>query len=84
MTTLLTKNIKLRPLALADIQRLASIANNRNISINLRDGFPFPYTEMAASMSVKMGMRKPLAVVVIHINEIHSLKPGPMAGKKIG
>ena len=40
--------------------------------------------EQAAAMSVKMGLPKPMAVVVIKINEIHSLKPGPMAGKKIG
>ena len=40
--------------------------------------------EQAVAMSAKMGLRKPLAVVVIQINEIHSLKPGPMAGKKIG
>jgi len=40
--------------------------------------------EQAAAMAEKMGMRKPIAVVVIHITEIHSLKPGPMAGKKIG
>ncbi len=40
--------------------------------------------EQSAAMSVKMGLPKPLAVVVIKINEIHSLKPGPMAGKKIG
>jgi len=39
--------------------------------------------EQAAAMSAKMGMRKPFAVVVIQISEIHSLKPGPMAGKKI-
>jgi len=35
-------------------------------------------------MSVKMGLPKPKAIVLIHIDEIHSLKPGPMAGKKIG
>lgn len=40
--------------------------------------------EMAASSASKMGMSKPFAVIVIHIDEIHSLKPGPMAGKKIG
>jgi predicted pyridoxine 5'-phosphate oxidase superfamily flavin-nucleotide-binding protein len=39
--------------------------------------------EQAVAMSAKMGLPKPLAVVVIHVNEIHSLKPGPMAGKKI-
>jgi predicted pyridoxine 5'-phosphate oxidase superfamily flavin-nucleotide-binding protein len=39
--------------------------------------------EQAATMSVKLGMPKPRAVVVIHITEIHSLKPGATAGKKI-
>ncbi len=37
----------------------------------------------AVEMSEKNKMRKPLAVVLVHIEEIHSLKPGPMAGKKI-
>ncbi len=40
--------------------------------------------EQAVGMSVQMGYPKPLAVVVIKVTEIHSLKPGPMAGKKIG
>lgn len=39
--------------------------------------------EQSAAMSVKMGMPKPRAVVVINIAEIHTLKPGPTAGKKI-
>jgi uncharacterized protein len=39
--------------------------------------------EKASEMSAKMGMRKPYAVVIIHITEIHSLKPGPTAGKRI-
>ena len=39
--------------------------------------------ELAAAMSAKIGMPKPLAVVIINITEIHSLKPGPTAGKKI-
>jgi predicted pyridoxine 5'-phosphate oxidase superfamily flavin-nucleotide-binding protein len=43
-----------------------------------------PVYEQAAAMSAKMGMPKPFAVVIIHIEEIQSLKPGPMAGKKIG
>ena len=40
--------------------------------------------EKSAEMSLKAGMPKPKAVILIHIEEIHSLKPGPMAGKKIG
>jgi uncharacterized protein len=39
--------------------------------------------EKAAEMSAKMNFPKPHAVVIIHIEEIHSLKPGPGAGKKI-
>ena len=39
--------------------------------------------EQSAAMSVKMGMPKPRGVVVVDITEIHSLKPGPGAGKKI-
>ena len=39
--------------------------------------------ERAVAMSEKAGMPAPIAVVVIHITEIHSLKPGPTAGKKI-
>ncbi|WP_340112673.1 pyridoxamine 5'-phosphate oxidase family protein [Maribellus mangrovi] len=40
--------------------------------------------EKSAEMSQKAGMPKPKAVILLHIDEIHSLKPGPMAGKKIG
>jgi uncharacterized protein len=40
--------------------------------------------EQAAAMSAKLGMPKPKAVVIIKIVEIHTLKPGPNAGKKIG
>lgn len=39
--------------------------------------------EQAVAFSEKNGMRKPFAVVIIHISEIQSLKPGPLAGKKI-
>jgi predicted pyridoxine 5'-phosphate oxidase superfamily flavin-nucleotide-binding protein len=43
-----------------------------------------PAYDRSAEMSIKAGMPKPKAVVLVHIEEIHSLKPGPMAGKKIG
>lgn len=39
--------------------------------------------EKAAEMALKIGMRKPMAVAIIQIEEIHSLKPGPNAGKII-
>lgn len=39
--------------------------------------------EKAAEMSMKAGMPKPIAVILVHIDEIYTLKPGPMAGKRI-
>jgi predicted pyridoxine 5'-phosphate oxidase superfamily flavin-nucleotide-binding protein len=39
--------------------------------------------EAASEVSVKSGRPKPLAVAVIKISEIHSLRPGPNAGKRI-
>lgn len=40
--------------------------------------------DKTVEMSLKAGMPKPIASILVHIDEIHSLKPGPMAGKKIG
>lgn len=42
-----------------------------------------PVYERSAELSLKAGMPKPKAVILVHIDEIFSLKPGPMAGKKI-
>jgi predicted pyridoxine 5'-phosphate oxidase superfamily flavin-nucleotide-binding protein len=39
--------------------------------------------DAAAANSAKLGRPKPFAVAVINISEIHSLKPGSTAGKKI-
>lgn len=43
-----------------------------------------PAFEEAKALSAQRGMKPPLGVVILHIEEIHSLKPGPNAGKKIG
>lgn len=40
--------------------------------------------DKTAEMSLQAGMPKPKAAILIKIIEIHSLKPGPLAGKKIG
>jgi len=42
-----------------------------------------PVYEKSAEMSLKAGMPKPKAVVLVHIDEIYSLKPGPTAGTRI-
>lgn len=39
--------------------------------------------DAAAAAAVKSGRPVPIAVTVINIKEIHSLKPGPGAGKKV-
>ncbi|MDX9848248.1 MAG: GNAT family protein [Tenuifilaceae bacterium] len=41
---LLLDSVSLREFTPADRDRLAKLANNEKISINLRDGFPHPYT----------------------------------------
>jgi len=76
----------------------ANIKNGSKVSVavvnrDILDGFRFNGSatlfengalyEQAAAMSVKLGMPKPIAVTVINILEIDSLKPGPTAGKKI-
>ena len=38
------KRCTIRDLRLSDAEALAKHANNRNVSINLRDRFPYPYT----------------------------------------
>ena len=77
----------------ANIKRGSKVAIS-TVNREILDGYRFIGTpaledsgslyEQAAAMSTKLGMAKPYAVVVIHIDEIHSLKPGPTAGKKIG
>lgn len=77
----------------------ANILNGSSVSVavvnrEIVDGYRFLCSpvvltegeiyERSAEMSLKNGMPKPRAVILLHIDEIHSLKPGPMAGKKIG
>lgn len=72
-----------------DGSKVAVAVVNREIP----DGFRFLGTpevltegetyERSAEMSIKAGMPKPKAVILVHIDEIHTLKPGPMAGKRI-
>ncbi|MBN1650200.1 MAG: GNAT family N-acetyltransferase [Bacteroidales bacterium] len=54
MTILQQDKIKLRQLDIKDVDRLAEIANNRKISINLRDAFPSPYSEEDARSFIQM------------------------------
>ena len=77
-------------LNILDGSKVAVAVVNREILDGYRFlGTPKVLTEGAiydksAEMSLKNGMPKPKAVILIHIEEIYSLKPGPMAGKRIG
>jgi uncharacterized protein len=72
-----------------DGSRVSVAVVNRDILDGFRFlGTPEVFTsgeiyEKSAELSLKAGMPKPKAVILVHIDEIHSLKPGPMAGKKI-
>ena len=46
--------VVLRELCDDDIQKLAEYANNEKVSINLRDGFPNPYTVADAKQFIDM------------------------------
>lgn len=39
--------------------------------------------DQASQASINAGMPRPKAVILIHIEEVHTLKPGPGAGKRI-
>jgi uncharacterized protein len=72
-----------------DGSRVSVAVVNREILDGYRFlGTPEVFTQgdlydKSAELSLKAGMPRPKAVVLIHIDEIHSLKPGPQAGKKI-
>jgi len=63
------------------------------VNRDIMDGYRFVCTpkvltegeiyDKSAEMSLKAGMPKPKAVILLHVDEIYSLKPGPMAGQKI-
>ena len=65
-------NIKLRNFTLNDISRLVKIANNRSVSQNMRDAFPFPYTEKDAEKVLKTWISgKPNTVFAIEKDGVY-------------
>jgi RimJ/RimL family protein N-acetyltransferase len=62
-------DIVLRPWKKEDAQQLASIANNRNVWVNVRDRFPHPYTVMDAIQWIQMqSNEKPVQNFCIEFN----------------
>lgn len=52
-------NCTIRSFRLNDAESLAGYANNRNIWLNLRDGFPYPYTVKDAITFIKSVINAP-------------------------
>ena len=48
---------ELRPWRLSDAESVARYANNKKIADNLRDAFPYPYTEADAHAFIDAGLR---------------------------
>ena len=73
--------VSLRPIELSDKERLVELANNKNVSINLRDGFPNPYSRDDAEKFIKNCIsQKPVTVFAIEFEGLYvgniSLIPG--------
>ena len=73
--------VSLRPLKQSDIERLVELANNKNVSINLRDGFPNPYAmDDAVKFINNCISQKPVTVFAIEFEGLYvgniSLVPG--------
>ncbi len=49
---MIPKEVKIRELRPSDISQLAKLANNKNIWVNLRDSFPYPYGESDAKFFI--------------------------------
>lgn len=56
MNTELGNNFFLRPFNISDVSSLAEFANNIEISKNLREAFPSPYTEKDAEEWIKLSI----------------------------
>ncbi|HNX79325.1 MAG TPA: GNAT family protein [Prolixibacteraceae bacterium] len=57
--------VSLRPFRQEDAPRLAELANNEKIAVNLRDGFPHPYTPDDAEKFIEMALSKPDQIFAI-------------------
>ena len=56
--TITTSYGMIRPWKDRDVSALVKYANNRNVWINMRDGFPFPYTQESARAFLEVVSRQ--------------------------
>ncbi len=63
-------NFQLRPFKESDAESLRHYANNKNISDNLTNGFPYPYTKEHAKSFIEMASNHdPIQIMAITIDE---------------
>jgi ribosomal-protein-alanine N-acetyltransferase len=58
MVTLISNNLRLRPWRDTDLESLVRYADNHHVWINLRDGFPHPYTMEAGRIWLGMARKE--------------------------
>ena len=80
----ISDTITLRPFIIADVTDLAFFANNRNVSDNLRDAFPKPYTIDDAERFIQIVSGKSLPnVLAITFDDIAIGSIGVVLGEDI-
>jgi RimJ/RimL family protein N-acetyltransferase len=64
-------NFELRPWQITDLENLVQYANNPNISKNLTNAFPYPYTTTDGQAFIKMTLEhNPVQIMAIVINGV--------------
>ena len=72
MTKLTDGEVTLRPFRPEDKYRLRELADNEKIAVNLRDGFPHPYTLNDAEKFIEMAMNlNPLQIFAIEFKGVY-------------
>lgn len=80
-----TERCLLRPFTTGDRDRLAEIANDRRISRNLTDQFPYPYTTEDADEWIELtGGQQPIRNFAIEVDgsPVGGIGVEPMSGEK--
>lgn len=84
MIELQSGKVKLRPLKMEDKERLAKLANNEKISINLTDGFPYPYQlEDAIAFLKKSTQQDIVTLFAIEFEDNHVGNIGLVIGSDV-
>ncbi len=79
-----SEDILLRRFRETDVARLAKLANNKNVSRNLRDAFPYPYTKKDAEKFIQTFInQKPITVFAIDYQDEYVGNIGLMQGQDV-